>query len=173
AASKADAELLARGGRGDFQWGDKLPYPAVKTDRILNDGDRIEVGGAALTAHITPGHTKGCTTWTMKVSESNRAYNVVFVGGTSGPEYTLVGNQSYPNILDDYENTFRTLRALPCGVFLAAHGSFFSLLDKRKRQQRGAASNPFIDPAGYKAYLDRSEKELSLAIREQQAAKSR
>lgn len=167
AASQADAVLLASGGRGDHLFGDKYPYEPVTADRILKDGDRVELGGTALTAHLTPGHTKGCTTWTMKVAEGGRSYDVVFICSTSLLDgVSLTKNARYPNVAADFEQTFRTLRELPCDIFLGSHASFYNGLEKAKRLRQGADPNPFIDPAGYKAYLDRSEK----AFRERLAA---
>jgi metallo-beta-lactamase class B len=173
AASAADAELLARGGRGDHLFGDKYPYESVAADRILSDGDHVTLGGTTLTAHLTPGHTKGCTTWTMKAVEGGKSHDVVFVCSTTVlPGVSLTNNPKYPNVAADFENTFRTLRSLPCDVFLASHASFYDGLDKAERLQRlqkGAEKNPFIDPEGYKAYLDRSEK----AFRERLAAETK
>jgi len=170
AASQADAALLANGGLGDHLFGDKYPYEPVTADRILKDGDRVELGGTALTAHLTPGHTKGCTTWTMKVAEGGKSYDVVFVCSTSVlPDVSLVNNAKYPNVAADFEQTFRTLRGLPCDVFLGSHASFYNGLEKAARLRKGADPNPFIDPAGYKAYLARSEK----AFRERLAAETK
>ena len=165
--SRADAELLARGGRNDFAWGDRFAFQPVTTDKIIDDGDKVELGGVELTAHLTPGHTKGCTTWTMKVKDGARQYDVVFVGSASVPGYKLVGNEQYPTIVQDYERTFRVLRSLPCDVFLAAHGSFYSMLQKLKRLEADPKSNPFIDPNGYRLYVERTEKAFRNEVRRQ------
>jgi len=116
-ASEADAALLANGGNRDFHFGDRFSYAPVKADRILRDGDTIELGGVKMTAHLTPGHTKGCTTWTMRVTEGLKLYDIVFVGSTSVPGYKLVDNPTYPAIAADYARTFRILKQLPCDVF--------------------------------------------------------
>ncbi|HEX3556992.1 MAG TPA: subclass B3 metallo-beta-lactamase [Thermoanaerobaculia bacterium] len=167
AASAADAALLARGGRGDHLFGDQYPYEPVTADRILSDGDQVALGGTTLTAHLTAGHTKGCTTWTMKAAEGGKSYDVVFVCSTTVlPGVSLTNNPKYPHVAADFENTFRTLRSLPCDVFLASHASFYDGLKKAERLRKSTEKNPFIDPAGYKAYLDRSEK----AFRERLAA---
>ena len=157
-ASGADAELLARGGNGDFHFGDRLSYPPVTTDRVLRDGDRVELGGITMVAHLTPSHTKGCTTWTMKVNEGRKQYDVVFVGSSTVPGYKLVGNQEYPTIAADYERTFGVLKKLPCDVFLASHGSFYSMQQKAKLLAQGGQRNPFVDPRGYRTFVLRSEK---------------
>jgi metallo-beta-lactamase class B len=156
-ASEADAALLARGGRGDFQWGDKLAYRPVKADRILRDGDKVELGGVTMVARLTPGHTMGCTTWTMKVSDAGRLLDVVFVGSTTIPGYRLTNNSNYPNIVADYARSFQLLKTLPCDVFLGPHGAFFSLKEKMQRLAEGAGQNPFIDPQGFRDYIEQTE----------------
>ena len=157
-ASRSDAELLARGGRNDFAWGDRFAFQPVTADKLIDDGDRIELGGVVLTAHFTPGHTKGATTWTTKVKDGAKEYDVVFVSSSSVPGYKLVGNEKYPTIVQDYERAFRVLRSLPCDVFLAPHGSSYFMLQKLKRLEAGEKANPFIDPDGYRLYVERTEK---------------
>lgn len=164
-ASAGDAGVLASGARE----GTIGPFPPVKPDHLLRDGSGVMLGGMALTAHITAGHTEGCTTWTTMVSDGGTSYHVVFVCSTSVlPGIKLLNNPSYPNIATDYESTFRVLRSLPCDVFLASHGSFFDLTGKRAALLRGAKPNPFIDPAGYRAYVDRSEASFRAELRRQQ-----
>jgi metallo-beta-lactamase class B len=137
-------------------------FPAVAPDRVIHDGDTVTLGGVTLTAHLTPGHTRGCTTWTMSTPDGGESYNVVFVGSASVlPMYKLIdrpGNPAtYPGIEADYEKTFRVLKSLPCDVFFGAHGSFYSLVQKREAMSQNPARNPFIDPAGYQAYIARAE----------------
>ena len=167
-ASRADAELLANGGKGDFNFGDRLAYAPVKADRILRDGDKVRLGGTVLTALLTPGHTRGCTTWTMKVSEGGRNFNVVFLGSMSAPGYQLIGNEKYPNIVSDYRLTFRRLKQLKADVFLGSHGRFFGLPEKMKLLAQNPNQNPFIDPNGYKDFLDRTEKGFEAQLKEEQ-----
>ena len=122
----SDVSVVETGGRTDFAYGTKTDwlYPAVKVDRTLRDGDTVSLGGTVLTAHKTPGHTKGCTTWSLKVNEGGKTLNVVIVGSPNvNPGYVLLGNKDYPNIVQDYEKTFKTLKALPVDVFLGAHGN--------------------------------------------------
>lgn len=171
--SEADAALAANGGKGDFQWGDTLTYEPVKADRVLNDKDRVELGGVEMIARLTPGHTKGCTTWLMKVTEGEKAYDVVLVGSTTAPGYTLVDNPKYSNIASDYEYTFRLLRSLPCDVFLGPHGSFFNLKSKAARRARGEEPNPFIDGKSYREFLDRTQKDFLDQVSKQRPANSR
>jgi metallo-beta-lactamase class B len=166
--SAGDAPLLAAGGHGDFAFGDKLLFPAVQADRTIQDGETVTLGGATLTAHVTPGHTKGCTTWTMQVKEGGKTLDVVFAGSVSvNPGVTLAVNPKYPQIAEDYAKTFKILKSLPCDVFLSSHGSFFDLTDKAERQRKGETSNPFIDPKGYRAYLARMEERFRTQLAEE------
>lgn len=140
------------------------PHPI---DRILHDGDEVKLGGATLVAHLTPGHTKGCTTWTMKVRDGDKNYDVVIVGSVNvNPGFILVGNKNYPQIADDYVRAFKVLRSLPCDIFLGAHGSYYGMAAKYAKLQQGGA-NPFIDPTGYKAYLDDREQAFRTELNQQ------
>jgi metallo-beta-lactamase class B len=149
----ADVPVIESGGKADFQYGDNpnYLYPPTKVDRVLHDGDEVRLGGAVLVAHLTPGHTKGCTTWTMKVTEGGKTYNVVIIGSPNvNPGYKLIHNKNYPQIAEDYERMWRVLKLLPCDIFLGAHGGYFELEQKYPLIKEGAP-NPFIDPAGYKS----------------------
>jgi metallo-beta-lactamase class B len=171
----ADVPVVESGGRDDFALGSSPKYwfPKTKVDRVLHDGDEVRLGNAVLVAHLTPGHTKGCTTWTMKVSEGGRVYNVVIVGSvTFLSSYKLVGDAAYPKMAQDFESTFRTLKALPCDVFLGAHGSYYGMLRKFDEMKTGAA-NPFIDPAGYQSYVAEKDKEFLAELAKQTAASRR
>jgi metallo-beta-lactamase class B len=131
--------------------------PGAHVDRVLHDGDTVALGGSKLVAHLTPGHTKGCTTWTMLVRDGARTLNAVIVGSPNvNPGYILVGNKNYPGIADDYVKTFAALKSLPCDLFLGAHGAYFGMTAKYDRMKAGEA-NPFIDPDGYKAYIAERE----------------
>jgi len=154
-AMAADADLLEHGGKGDFRWGDEGTFPAVAVDRRLADGDTVTLGGTTLTAHLTAGHTKGCTTWTFDAG----GLPAVVVCSASILDYRFVGKQSYPGITADFERTFATLKKLPCDLFLAPHANFFDLEKKRTLAERGAGMrNPFVDPEGYRAWVDRMER---------------
>jgi metallo-beta-lactamase class B len=164
--SAPDAELAARGGLNDFAFGDTLPYPAVKADRIVKDGDVVRLGSAAMKAMVTPGHTRGCTTWRTTVKENGKPLDVVFLCSVTAPGYTLVNNTKYPTIMDDYRSTFARLRKLQPDVFLSNHGSFFGLTAKLARVKAGGA-NPFIGRGDWRPYLDRAWKDLESAERKQ------
>jgi metallo-beta-lactamase class B len=163
-ASAADATLLESGGKGDFRFGDEGQFPPVAVDRRLADGETVTLGGAALTARLTPGHTRGATTWTFKAG----ALDVVLVSSASILDYRFVGKESYPGIAADFEHTFAVLEALPVQIFLAPHGGFFDLAGKRERAARGmGVRNPWVDPAGYKAWVERAEAAFVAALERQ------
>lgn len=170
AASAEDAALMARGGKGDFSFGDTLSYEPVQADRILKDGDRVELGGVTLTAHLTPGHTKGCTTWTMRVTDAAGPHDVLFMCGLSLLDYPLVNNPNYPNIAADFTHSFEVLKSLPCEVFLGAHGQYYGLQAKIGRMRAHAPGNPFIDPQGCRKYIDGAEAAFIRRLAEQQQA---
>ena len=159
--SEADGALLASGGTTDFTpySTNMIAYPPVAADRLLRDGDTVKLGGSTLVCHLTPGHTKGCTTWTMDVEEEGRTCHVVFFGSTTVLDgVRLRNNVKYPGIADDYAASFKKLKALPCDVFLAPHAGFFNLAEKSRRCALGEKPNPFIDPAGYRNFIDESER---------------
>jgi metallo-beta-lactamase class B len=156
---EADVPVVESGGKSDFQYGDDPTslYPPTKVDRVLRDGDEVKLGDAVLTARLTPGHTKGCTTWTMKLKDNGKTRDVVIVGSPNvNPGYKLVGNSLYPRIAEDYERTFQVLKSLPCDYFLGAHGSYFDM-EKKYVQMKAGVSTAFIDPAGYKNYVAERE----------------
>jgi len=134
---------------------------------VLHDGDEVKLGDVVLVAHLTPGHTKGCTTWTMRVTEGGKAYDVVIIGSPNvNPGYKLVGNTRYPQIADDYERTFRVLKSLHCDLFLGAHGSYFDLGAKYARWKSGDAT-PFVDRDGCRAYIADRERAFRAELAKQ------
>ncbi len=165
----ADAPVVESGGASDFFYNSpKNHYPPTKVDRVLHDGDEVRLGGAVLVAHKTPGHTKGCTTWTMKVMDKGKSYNAVIVGSWNvNPGFRLVDNKAYPEQAQDYEKTFRILKSLPCDIFLGAHGGYFDMLDKYFRM-KSSPTNVFVDPAGYKAMVEKKELEFRKEWKRQQ-----
>jgi len=167
----SDVPVVESGGAKDFAYAHTpgMLYPAAKVDRVLHDGDTVTLGNTVLTAHLTPGHTKGCTTWTMKVNEGGKSYDVVIVGSPNvNPGYKLVNNAAYPQIASDYEKTFRVLRSLHCDVFLGAHGNYYDMESKYARMT--ASANPFVDPQGYQKYIDEREQVFRAEFAHQQAA---
>jgi metallo-beta-lactamase class B len=169
-----DVSVVESGGSTDFHYGSDsaMRYPATRVERVLKDGDEVRLGDAVLVARLTPGHTKGCTTWTMKVREGGRDRDVVIVGSPNvNAGYRLVGNPSYPGIADDFDRTFKILKALPVDYFLGAHGSYFNLEAKYARLKEGEVS-PFIDPAGYRAYVLEREQAFRAELARQKGRES-
>ncbi len=168
----ADVRVIEAGGANDFNYGngkDTL-FPPTKVDRVLHDGDEVKLGNVVLVAHLTPGHTKGCTTWTLKVVDGVKTYNVVIVGSPNvNPGYKLVNNAHYPEIAHDYELMFKTLKSLPCDIFLGAHGDYFGMEAKYARLKDGG-TNPFIDPEGYKSYIASKEEAFRTELKKQSEA---
>ena len=167
-----DVPVVESGGKADFQYAnaDTSLYRPTKVNRVLHDGDEVKLGGTTLVAHLTPGHTKGCTTWTMQVTEGGKSYDVVIIGSPNvNPGYKLVNNTAYPQIAEDYERTFDVLKSLPCDIFLGAHGNYFGLEEKYPLlNERG--TSPFIDPGGYKRFIAQKEQEFRAELSKQKLA---
>jgi metallo-beta-lactamase class B len=165
----ADVPVVESGGKSDFNYGKDAStlYAPTKVDRVLHDRDTVTLGGATLVAHLTAGHTKGCTTWTMTVEDGGKRYNVVIVGSPNvNPGYKLVGNAAYPQIADDYVRGFNVLKALPCDIFLGAHGAYFGLEEKYPRlKEAGVAA--FVDPSGYASFIADREQAFETELAKQ------
>lgn len=161
---EGDAEVIKSGGQGQYLYHDSR-WAKCAVDRVLKDREEVKLGGVTLVARKTPGHTRGCTTWAWQVTEGGKSYHVVVIGSPNvNPGYVLVNNQEYPQIADDYKRTFEVLKSLPCDIFLGAHGAYYGM-DAKFVTLKTARQNPFIDPDGYKAYVDLKSK----AFREQLA----
>jgi len=168
----ADIAVVESGGKTDFEYGNSPTtlYRPAKVDRVLHDGDEVKLGDAVLVAHLTPGHTKGCTTWTMQVTDRGKAYNVVVLGSPNvNPGYKLVDNKAYPEIAEDYERMWRVLKSLPCDIFVGAHGSYFGLEEKYALMKEGSP-NPFVDPSGYKKCIAQKEQDFRTELARQKLA---
>jgi metallo-beta-lactamase class B len=162
-ASAEDARVLESGGAADF-----IPFPKdlaayepVKVDRVVADGETVTLGGVMLTAHVTPGHTRGATTWTMEVEEDGRTYRVVFFSSASiNPGTRLTGAKAaYPEIADDLAATLARFKAMRCDLFFAPHGGQFAMGEKFARLDAGEKGEVvFADPAGWRALIDGQEK---------------
>ena len=169
-----DAELMARGGKGDFALKDSAPYPAVQADTILKDNQAVTMGGKTLVAHLTPGHTRGCTTWTFPAVDTRGSrrslYQVLILCSNSIlPMYRLAGPQeSYPGIAADYEKSYAFWKAAPCDIFLASHGKFFNM--NAKRAKLAVDNNPFVDPAGCKDFFDKGYAAFQAQLDKEKAA---
>ena len=175
--SERDAPFVAAGGAGDRTFGPLRflgfgRFPPARVDHRFSDGDTLRVGPLELTAHVTAGHTPGCTSWSFSVRHEYRDLRVVSVCSLSLLPFMDFGpEESYPGIRADFEQSFRTLRRLPVDIFLGSHGSFFEL--ERKRRASATAddpADPFVDPAGYLEYLDRAERRFRAALANDQAS---
>ncbi len=167
-ASAADGAIIAAGGKGDpYLKGARYEYEPVKPDVILKDGQKISLGGWTLTAHVTGGHTKGCTTWTFPVTVAGQVRQaLVHCSSSVLPGYKLGKVETYPGQTADYEKSFATWKSLPCDVFIASHGSFYGLQAKRKLLDEGKA-DAFVDPAGCKAFYAASEAAFRAELKKQ------
>jgi metallo-beta-lactamase class B len=162
-ASAGDSSLLRASGRGDFRFRDTLQFPPVAVDHVVRDGEKIRLGETALTIQLTPGHTRGCTSWTMSVKSQGKDVPVLFVCSVSILDYRFVNNPSYPGIREDFERSFARLRSLPCSVLLSAHAHFFELPAKRTAL-RTDAPNPFIDAALCRRFITEQEQSFRSAV---------
>jgi metallo-beta-lactamase class B len=167
--SAGDAPLVENGGKGDYLFGPEYYFPPTKVDATVRDGEVVRIGSVALTANLTPGHTKGDTTWTMDAKDrTGRIRHVVFLGSTSvNPGTRLVSEPSYPGIETDYKRSFDVQKALPCEVFLAAHASQFNGPAKAAAAAAGKGEDAFIDPEGCRAAIQRSEKAFLAELEKQ------
>ncbi len=165
----ADVPVVESGGKADFNYADhkEMWFTPVHVDRVLHDGDTVSLGGTVLTAHKTAGHTKGTITWTLDETENGKTLHVVTVGSPNvNPGFKLVGNTTYPQIADDYRREFQVLKSLPCDIFLGAHGAYFGMKAKYERWKAGD-HNAFIDPDGYKAYINDREQTFEAEYQKQ------
>jgi metallo-beta-lactamase class B len=141
-------------------------------DRLVDEGETVSLGGTTLTAHVMPGHTRGCLAWNTTLKENGKSYYTFIECSLNGQFLQVLDN--YPGMIDDFRATFKKARTFPVEVFLSSHASFFNLAEKyEKLQKRGASDpNPFVDPEGYKAHVDQYEKsfEAAVARRESQGA---
>lgn len=154
---QGDEGIIRSGGQGDFQYDSH--FAPCTVDRVIHDGEQVKLGGNTLVARHTPGHTRGCTTWTMDVTDSGKVYHAVIVGSPNvNAGYRIVNNAKYPTIAEDYARSFQIWKSLPCDVFLGAHGGYYGMAAKYKRNLENPGANAFVDPAGYKAYIDGREQ---------------
>ena len=168
-AAEGDAGVIETGGRGDFRFEGEMSWRGAPVDRVLHDGDTVVLGGMTLTARVTPGHTRGCTSWTFDLPDGGRIRKAVIVGSMSiNPGVVLVANPKFPEIADEYARSFRVLRSLPVDVYLAPHVQQFGADEKAKRL--GESPNPFVDPDGYKRALDSWETSYRDQLARERAA---
>jgi metallo-beta-lactamase class B len=163
---RGDDQVIASGGKGQYLY--TSDWEPCKVDRILEDRDEVKLGDVTLVARLTPGHTRGCTTWAWRVEDGGKQYDVVVIGSPNvNPGFQLVNNQDYPEIAADFAKTFEVLKSLPCDVFLGAHGSYYGMVERYDMLNNGQA-NVFVNPEGYKKYVAQKEQAFRQALAEQQ-----
>jgi len=171
AASEGDRYALEHGVYPGSENVQAFNFPAVRVDRVLADGDTIELGGVKLSVVLTPGHSAGCTGFTIPVTERGVTHTAFFFCSASVAANRLAPNPQYPGIVEDYRRTFARLKTIHADILLAPHAEFFDL--KGKRARLDAPVNPFIVPGE----LDRltatmeSEFQRQLALQTAKAAK--
>lgn len=157
-AMAGDAAILEGGGKGDPDVGDRAGFPPVKVDRVLQDGDTVSLGKVTLTAHLTPGHTPGCTTWTVPLQVDGKTQTATFICSlTMLPGVPLDGPRQAA-----FRSTYAKLDALPCDLFLASHQGFYGGAAKRAAMAAGKP-NPFVDPKGCRAFIASHKAEFEKA----------
>lgn len=159
----------------------RLEAPALRTfraggkehpiDRMLEDGDTITLGGTTLTAHLMPGHTKGCTAFSLELVEEGRPYRALIECSMNGQFVPLVGNEDYPQIVEDFRETLDKARAMPVDLWVSSHGVFYGLDEKYARlQERGPGDpNPFVDPEGWVAHVDEYRASFEASLQRQRS----
>lgn len=175
---KADtgAKFVASTGDAPFLESGHIPYgpsslidtTPVKVDRKVKDGDTLSLGGVTLTANVMPGHTKGCTTWTMPLTEAGKTYKVMFFCSISVAGNPIAGKLAYPTIVQDYRASFARLKTMKADIFLAPHGGQFHMEEKLARVKPGAP-NPFIDPSELQDMVQKAEAAFNKDLARQQA----
>jgi metallo-beta-lactamase class B len=151
--SAESAVLLARGDSDDIHFGEGLTFPPANADRIVMDGEVVELGGMRFTAHFTPGHTPGSTSWTWDDQRAGKPLRIAYVDSLSAPGYQLIGNARYPRIVEDYRRTFATVRALPCDLLLTPHPGGSGWTPE-------ATTAPHPEPMSCGQYADKAEQAL-------------
>jgi metallo-beta-lactamase class B len=161
-----DDRLLASGGTTDYLFAsdEKFHFPPVEADRVLKDGDTVTLGGVTMTARLTPGHTRGCTTWITTVEDGGRPYRVVFPGSTSvNPGTRFDHDPSYPGIADDYKRALDLLDSLNPDVFLTAHAPACEFAKKRERAA-AEGTQAFVDPDGYRRGIAAAREKIETLV---------
>jgi len=163
-AGAADAALLARGGHDEPEYGDRFLFPPVHVTRPVTDGESLHLGNLVLTAHATPGHTRGNTTWAWTSCEAKRCLHVVDVGSLSAPDFKLICNPKYPGVVKDFEYSFAMVAALPCDIALGPHPQmvdFWQRVEKREQDDADALIDPRLCRTYAKDARESFEEELA------------
>ncbi len=158
------AALLARGGSDDIHFGDDIVFPPVRVDRIVMDGEVVELGGMRFTANFTPGHTPGSISWTWNDRHDGKTLRIAYADSLSAPGYRLIGNPRYPHIVDDYRRSFAAVRGLPCDLLLTPHPDLSGWTP-------AATTAPHPKPITCRAYADGAERKFDAELKKQREAK--
>jgi metallo-beta-lactamase class B len=170
-AGAADKPLLEGGYYPGQENADELKFPAVKVDRAVRDGDVVTLGPLSLTAHATPGHSPGCTSWTMDVTEDARPHKIIFFCSATVALNQLVKSPTYPGIVEDYRSTFKRAPLLEADVFLAPHPEMYNMEEKRAQIAEGKP-NPFVKAGEFQAYVASLQTAFEDALAKQAQAAS-
>jgi metallo-beta-lactamase class B len=166
AANAESATMLARGGTDDIHFGDDIPFPPAQADRLLQDGETIELGGMRFVAHFTPGHTPGSTSWTWTDTQHGKPVRIAYVDSLSAPGYKLVDNPRYPGIVQAYEASFATVAALPCDLLITPHPDASGWTPEATRA-------PHPRPMNCAAYAQAARERFDAEVAKQRAARRR
>ena len=166
-ASAANAEMLANGATSDFALGNQLLFPVVKADIIIQDGEQLKLGRQTFTAHATPGHLPGATSWTTDVKYHFKNYKVIYADSLFTGGYYLLNNKNYPDIVSDMRQTFKTLEAIHADIFLANKADRFNMKQKLEKLQAGD-KRAFIDPTGLQSYVEKGKADFEKQLQDQQ-----
>jgi metallo-beta-lactamase class B len=170
-ASAADKPTLER-GYINYGPSEMVHFPPVTVDHVVRDGETVGFGDARLTAHLTPGHTPGCTTWTMPVIENGVQHTALFICSITVAGNPLVNNSAYPQIVSDYRASFAKLKAMHADVFLGPHVEFFDMPRKLAARKAGGP-NPFVDAKEFAAFVAQAQSDFDKELARQQAAAKR
>ncbi|EOF5817118.1 HARLDQ motif MBL-fold protein [Salmonella enterica] len=163
-ASQPNADQMARGGREDFALGDALPFPPVTTDKIIHNQESISLGGITVTALFTPGHLPGSTSWRVTLRNGK---TLIYADSLATPDYLLINNKNYPDLVTDIQSSFKTLAAQHVDIFIANKGDRFGLLEKRQQLLNGD-TQAFFDSNGLQQYVERSRQRFITQLTGQQ-----
>ncbi|MEH2469357.1 metallo-beta-lactamase class B [Nitrobacteraceae bacterium AZCC 2161] len=168
-AGLRDKPLLEGGYYPGDEQNTDIGFPPVKVDRTVTEGDRVTLGDTTLTAHATPGHSPGCTSWEMTVKDGNQDRQVLFFCSGTVALNRLVGNPTHPGIVEDYRATYAKIRTMKIDVLLGPHPEVYGMQAKRAQMKDGAP-NPFVQPGELAAYAVTLEQDFDKALTNQTAA---
>jgi metallo-beta-lactamase class B len=168
-ASPWSAAVMTKSGvgRGDPQYGTIPPIATVARVEVLRDGQTFRVGQLAITAHLTPGHTPGGTSWTWKSCEAGRCLDIVYADSltpVSAGGFKFTGSREYPGAIQDFEKSFAFLRAAACDILLTTHPDVSGFWSRVEARQRGVLPDPMVDRGACRQLAGRAEEQLRRRI---------